>query len=100
MEESSQPDFVFPAALAGNRRRILAAEDNPVIQTMLRNMLKHWGYEAVIARDGRQAWEILRSENAPRLAILDWMMPGMDGVEVCKHVRATVREPHTFTSCC
>lgn len=96
MEESSQTDFVFPAALGGNRRRILAAEDNPVIQTMLRNMLKHWGYEAVIARDGRQAWEILRSENAPRLAILDWMMPGMDGVEVCRHVRATVREPYIY----
>ncbi len=63
---------------------------------MLRNMLKHWGYEAVIARDGAEAWGILGSRDAPRLAILDWMMPGMDGVEVCRHVRAAAREPYIY----
>jgi len=63
---------------------------------MLRNMLKHWGYEAVIARDGMEAWGVLRSEDAPRLAILDWMMPGMDGVEVCRRVRAAAREPYVY----
>ncbi|MGO9262446.1 MAG: GGDEF domain-containing protein [Bryobacteraceae bacterium] len=96
MEASSQPDVTSPVAVPGNRRRVLAAEDNPVFQTMLRNMLKHWGYEAVIARDGREAWEILRSQDAPRLAILDWMMPGMDGVEVCRHVRAAACEPYIY----
>jgi two-component system, cell cycle response regulator len=94
--EASPQDRIFPVAVRGHRHRVLAAEDNPVLQTMLRNMLKHWGYEVVIARDGKQAWEILRSDNAPRLAILDWMMPGMDGVEVCRHVRAAAREPYIY----
>ena len=91
-----QPDRICPVTIPANRRRVLAAEDNPVIQTMLRNMLKHWGYEAVLARDGKQAWEILQSESAPRVAILDWMMPGMDGVEVCRRVRAAAREPYIY----
>jgi len=78
------------------RRRVLAAEDNPVFQTMLRNMLSRWGYEAVMARDGSEAWEILRAPDAPRLAILDWMMPGMDGVEVCRRVRAAAPEPYVY----
>jgi len=76
--------------------RILAAEDNPVFQTMLRSMLTKWGYDAVIARDGNEAWKILESENAPRLALLDWMMPGMDGVEICRRIRAAGREPYIY----
>ena len=67
----------------GAQTRVLAAEDNPVFQSMLRSMLIKWGYEPVIARNGAEAWSALDAEDAPRLAILDWMMPGMDGVEVC-----------------
>lgn len=96
MESSPRLDVICPVAATANRRRVLAAEDNPVFQTVLRNMLKHWGYEAVIARDGLEAWEILRSPDAPRLAILDWMMPGLDGVDVCRHVRAANREPYIY----
>jgi two-component system, cell cycle response regulator len=96
VEASSQLELMSPIAVPAKSRRVLAAEDNPVIQTMLRNMLKHWGYEAVMARDGLEAWKILRSENAPRLAILDWMMPGMDGVEVCRHIRAAARELYIY----
>jgi diguanylate cyclase (GGDEF)-like protein len=76
--------------------KVLAAEDNPVFQSMLRVMLTKWGYEAVIARDGNEAWQILQSENAPRLAVLDWMMPGMDGVEICRRVREMAREPYIY----
>jgi diguanylate cyclase (GGDEF)-like protein len=76
--------------------RILAAEDNPVFQTMLRSMLTKWGYDVIIARDGEEAWAALRSDSAPQLAILDWMMPGMDGVEVCRKVRAANREPYIY----
>ena len=76
--------------------RILAAEDNPVFQSMLKTMLKRWGYEVVIARDGREAWNILESEDSPRLVLLDWMMPGMDGVEICRRVRAASREPYVY----
>ena len=76
--------------------RVLAAEDNPIFQSMLRNLLTRWGYDAVIARDGNEALRILQSEDAPRLAILDWMMPGADGVEVCRQVRAANREPYIY----
>jgi CheY-like chemotaxis protein len=73
--------------------RILAAEDNPVFQSMLKTMLQRWGYQVLIARDGIEAWNILESEDSPRLVLLDWMMPGMDGVEICRRVRAAGRAP-------
>jgi CheY-like chemotaxis protein len=76
--------------------RVLAAEDNPVFQSMLRTMLTKWGYQPVIARSGTEAWRILESEDAPRLAVLDWMMPGMDGVEICRRVRSANREPYIY----
>ena len=81
---------------SGRPKRVLAAEDNPVFQSMLRTMLTKWGYEPVVARDGAEAWQILQSPESPRLAILDWMMPGMDGVEVCRKVRAADREPYIY----
>jgi two-component system cell cycle response regulator len=87
---------VLSAAPEGRGIRVLAAEDNPVFQSMLRSMLAKWGYDPVIARDGLEAWRALDSDNAPRLAILDWMMPGMDGVEICRRVRAAAREPYIY----
>jgi two-component system cell cycle response regulator len=76
--------------------KILAAEDNPVFQSMLRSMLTKWGYEVILAGDGNQAWSALQEECPPRLAILDWMMPGLDGVEVCRRLRAANREPYVY----
>ena len=69
--------------------KILAAEDNPVFQYMLRSMLAKWGYDVMVAANGTEALQILKCSDPPRLAILDWMMPGMDGLEVCRQVRAT-----------
>jgi two-component system cell cycle response regulator len=80
----------------GRRMKVLAAEDNPVFQSMLRTMLTKWGYQAIITRDGNQAWDLLQEEDPPRMAILDWMMPGMDGVELCRRVRAAAREPYVY----
>ena len=78
------------------RMKVLAAEDNPVFQSMLRALLTKWGYDVVVARDGLEAWRILESAGAPRLAILDWMMPGVDGPELCRRVRAAGREPYIY----
>jgi diguanylate cyclase (GGDEF)-like protein len=76
--------------------KILAAEDNPIFQSVLRSMLTKWGYEVMIGRDGEEALAILQSNETPRLAILDWMMPGIDGVEVCRRVRAAGKEPYVY----
>jgi DNA-binding response OmpR family regulator len=59
-------------------------------------VLKKWGYEIVIAEDGEQAWRVLERADSPRIALLDWMMPGPDGVEVCQRVRKAGREPRVY----
>ena len=71
--------------------RILIAEDDLVSRRMLEATLSRWGYEVVVTSDGEAAWHILRGKEAPRIAILDWMMPGLDGIEVCRHVRSLPR---------
>jgi putative two-component system response regulator len=76
--------------------RILIADDNPFYLCALGGTLKEWGYEVVTARDGKAAWDILQQENAPKLAILDWMMPNLDGLEVCRLMRALQRPEPTF----
>jgi len=87
---------VVAAADTGGAMKTLVAEDNLVFQSMLRKMLGAWGYETLLARDGNEAWATLQRENGPRLAILDWMMPGMDGPEVCRRIRALRREPYIY----
>jgi DNA-binding response OmpR family regulator len=69
--------------------RILIAEDDPVSRYVLEAMLKNWGYDLVVTGNGLEAWEELQQDDAPQLAVLDWMMPGLDGVEVCRRVRQT-----------
>jgi DNA-binding response OmpR family regulator len=73
--------------LSENRPRILVADDDPDTLASLTWVLTNWGYTVVPARDGTEALEVLRSDNPPRLAILDWMMPGVDGLEVCRQAR-------------
>jgi diguanylate cyclase (GGDEF)-like protein len=65
----------------------LIAEDDPVSRRVLETMLMRWGYQTVVACDGSQAWAQLNVPDPPRLAILDWMMPGLSGVDVCQLVR-------------
>ena len=67
--------------------RILIAEDDITSRTVLKSMLVEWGYEVVVTKDGNEAWEALQAEDAPKLAILDRIMPGPDGSEVCRKVR-------------
>lgn len=67
--------------------RILIAEDDSASRRVLETVLGRWGYEVTAVADGLQAWQSLCVEDAPRLAILDWMMPEMDGAEVCRRIR-------------
>jgi two-component system, cell cycle response regulator len=75
---------------------VLVADDNPVMQTVIQFMLTSWGYQSVPAVDGAAAWEILRGPAAPPLAIVDWEMPRVNGVELCRRVRTAGREPYTY----
>jgi CheY-like chemotaxis protein len=68
--------------------KILIAEDEPVSRRLLEQALKRWGHEVQASTDGREAWERLSAPDAPGLAIIDWMMPGVDGLELCRRVRA------------
>ena len=67
--------------------KILIAEDDPVTCRMLEITLAKAGYDVIVTRDGGEAWKALESADSPKLAVLDWMMPGMDGLEVCRRVR-------------
>ncbi|HLY59191.1 MAG TPA: diguanylate cyclase [Terriglobia bacterium] len=76
--------------------RILIAEDEPVSRRLLEVMLQKWNFEVDIATNGAEAWKILQGEDAPRIAILDWMMPEMDGLQVCQKIRELRAEPYTY----
>ncbi len=71
--------------------RILIAEDDAVSNLKLELTLEKWGYTAVTTFDGFEAWEVLRAENPPPVAIIDIMMPQMDGIELCRKVRELPR---------
>src|ERR1700751_5791777 len=77
--------------------RILIADDSIVSRHLLDATLRRWGYEVVIACDGSEAWRLLQAEDAPKIAILDWMMPGLTGPEVCRKVRANAKEKDIYT---
>ena len=70
------------------RKRILAADDDRIVRRLLSVNLERWGYEVILATNGTEAWEILQRDDAPEIVILDWVMPGMDGVEICRRLRA------------
>jgi diguanylate cyclase (GGDEF)-like protein len=76
--------------------QILIADDSLVSRHLLDATLRKWGYEVVVACDGAEAWDLLQRDSAPPLAILDWMMPGMTGPQVCSLVRQRAREPYTY----
>ena len=76
--------------------KVLIAEDSPVSRHVLEATVKKWDYEVVSAHDGDQALEILSHADAPRLVILDWMMPGRSGIEVCREIRKLVDQPYRY----
>lgn len=71
--------------------KVLIADDGLTIRKLLEAYLTQWGYETVSASDGNEAWRLLQEPDSPSLVILDWLMPGMDGVEVCRKARQLER---------
>jgi two-component system cell cycle response regulator len=72
--------------------KILIAEDDPVSRLLMQRTLEKFGYEVILAEDGRTAVEILSRRGGPRLAIIDWMMPELDGLGLCREVRSAQRD--------
>ena len=69
--------------------RALVADDDRLTTTIVSAALANWGIETVVAHDGTEAWDILEAPGAPELVIVDWMMPGIDGLELCQRIRGT-----------
>jgi two-component system cell cycle response regulator len=76
--------------------RVLIAEDDPVSRRLLQAFLTKWGYDVVVTSDGREAWEELQKKVSPNLVISDWMMPYMDGVELCRKIREMERRDYIY----
>jgi diguanylate cyclase (GGDEF)-like protein len=77
--------------------RILLAEDSAVYRHLISGHLKEWGFELVIAKDGAEAWNLLQQPDAPTLVLLDWVLPEIDGIELCRRIRkAAVSGGYTY----
>ena len=76
--------------------RVLIAEDDLTSRTILNGLIKNWGYQTVLAADGIAAWQALQEPGAPALVVMDWMMPGLDGVDVVRQVRAKFTDPPPY----
>ena len=76
--------------------KVLIAEDDPTTRMMYERLVGKWGYDVVAAEDGGGAWAVLQGDDPPPLALLDWMMPGIDGVSLCKRLRQDERGRRTY----
>ncbi|MFY9804802.1 MAG: diguanylate cyclase [Candidatus Acidiferrales bacterium] len=79
-----------------NKKRVLIAEDDPVSRRLLEVFLAKWGFEVMVATNGTQALQLLERMDAPRLAVLDWMMPGMEGIQICQKLRECKERPYVY----
>ncbi len=76
--------------------RVLVADDSAVMRQLLKKTLEGWGYEVELAEDGTQALEALQREDPPAIAILDWLMPGTSGLDICREVRSRQGRQYTY----
>ncbi len=76
--------------------KILIAEDDPVSRHVIGRQLTKWGHEVIATMDGREGLAAMQRPAAPRLAILDWMMPGLDGLELCRRIRERTGKPYVY----
>ncbi len=75
---------------------VLIAEDDPIFRRILENWLQKWNYRVTSLENGLDAWSVLQQKDAPQMAILDWMMPGLDGVELCRRIRSHEEGPYKY----
>lgn len=76
--------------------KVLVAEDEIVSRRLIETSVRRWGYDVIVASDGIEAARILQKPDAPKLAVLDWLMPGLDGVQLCRQLREHKDESYTY----
>ena len=94
--EDTRTNALFLVAMNAETNRILVAEDHYVSRHLLERNLANWGFSVSSAEDGEEALRILDGEDPPSIAIVDWMMPKLDGLEVCRRVRARKDRPYLY----
>jgi diguanylate cyclase (GGDEF)-like protein len=75
---------------------VLIAEDDPIFRRILESWFKKWDFAVTAVENGLDAFKVLQKEDAPQLAVLDWMMPGMDGIELCRKIRSRDQGPYSY----
>lgn len=85
-----------PELATATSNSVLIADDDRMSRRVLQRQLQDWGCNVVAVENGSEAWTALQQEGAPRMAILDWMMPGIDGVELCRRLRALEHGPFFY----
>lgn len=78
--------------------RVLVADDDPFSAAVMEALLLSAGHECVLAKDGREAWALLQADDAPRIVLLDWMMPEIDGLELCRRIRERVWAEYVYVA--
>jgi CheY-like chemotaxis protein len=76
--------------------RVLVADDDPVSRAVVAAILRKGGYHVELATDGNEAWAKLRAPDPPSMAVMDWMMPGLDGPEICRRLRTLATQTPTY----
>ncbi len=70
--------------------KVLVVDDSPVYRHLIKSQLEEWGYQVLVASDGTEAWNVLQRPDSPELVILDWVLPGVNGVDLCRRIRERV----------
>jgi DNA-binding response OmpR family regulator len=82
-----QSETTSKQTLAPETLKVLIADDDPPTRVLLRAAISQWGYKVIESRDGQEAWDCLQEADAPQLIILDWLMPKIDGVDLCRRIK-------------
>ena len=98
MKQLTDPAISMPNSgdPESNLDSVLVAEDDPIFLRILQSWFQKWSYRVTAVKNGVDAWEALQQPTAPPMAVLDWMMPGMDGVEVCRKIRGREQGPYCY----
>ncbi len=98
-----RPASLVPSAIASvsttaeeDTVRVLIAEDDPVTLRLVQTQLTKWGYEVIACANGVEAWDLLKTDNPPKLLVLDWMMPELDGLSLCRRIRNVERQSYIY----